>query len=69
MTEDEARRRIAVGRVGWLASIDEEGQPNVVPICFAIEGNGVVSVVDAKPKRTLELRRLENVRRDPRSRC
>ncbi len=65
MTEGEARQRVAVARVGRLASIDAEGRPHVVPICFAINGNRVVSVVDTKPKRTSQLRRLENVRRRP----
>jgi PPOX class probable F420-dependent enzyme len=65
MTEEEARQRIAAARVGRLASIDDEGRPHVVPICFALDGIRVVSAVDAKPKQTLQLRRLENVRRRP----
>jgi len=36
-----------------------------VPICFAVVGDRVVSVVDHKPKQTLQLQRLENVRRHP----
>jgi len=63
MTEDEARERIAVARVGRLASIDGDGRPRAVPICFAMDGCRVVSVVDAKPKLTVQLRRLENLRR------
>jgi PPOX class probable F420-dependent enzyme len=65
MIEEEARRRIATARVGRLASVDANGRPHVVPICFAVSGDQVVSVVDGKPKRTLQLRRLENVRRTP----
>jgi PPOX class probable F420-dependent enzyme len=65
MTEDEARQRFAGARVGRLASIDGDGRPHVVPICFAMDGSRVVSVVDAKPKRTMQLRRLDNVRRTP----
>jgi PPOX class probable F420-dependent enzyme len=65
MTGDEARRRVADGRVGRLASIDPRGRPHVVPVCFAVAGNRIVSVVDQKAKRTLELRRLDNVRRNP----
>jgi PPOX class probable F420-dependent enzyme len=63
--EDEARRRVATARVGRLASIDRHGRPHVVPICFAVAGSRVLSVVDQKPKRTARLRRLENVRRNP----
>ena len=65
MTGDEARQRVAAARVGRLASIDASGRPHVVPICFAVAGNAIVSVVDHKEKRTLELRRLDNVRRNP----
>ena len=65
MIEEEARRRIAAARVGRLASVDANGRPHVVPICFAMSGDRVVSVVDAKLKRTAKLRRLENVRRTP----
>ena len=63
--QEEARRRIAAARVGRLASVDANGRPHVVPICFAMSGDQVVSVVDRKPKRTSQLRRLENVRRTP----
>jgi PPOX class probable F420-dependent enzyme len=65
MTDDEARARVADARVGRLASIDADGRPHVVPICFALVGDEVVSVVDHKQKRTLDLRRLDNVRRNP----
>ena len=65
MIEDEARRRVGVARVGRLASVDPNGRPHVVPICFAIAEDRVVSVVDQKPKATLNLRRLENIRRSP----
>ena len=65
MTDDEARRSVAAARIGRLASIDARGRPHVVPICFAMTGDQIVSVVDYKPKRTLELRRLDNVRRNP----
>jgi PPOX class probable F420-dependent enzyme len=65
MIEEEARRRVAAARVGRLASVDANGRPHVVPMCFAMSGDHVVSVVDGKPKRTRQLRRLENVRRTP----
>ncbi len=65
MTDHEARRRLAAARVGRLASIDERGRPHVVPICFALAGDRLFSVVDHKAKRTMNLRRLDNVRRTP----
>jgi PPOX class probable F420-dependent enzyme len=36
-----------------------------VPCCFAVEGEVIYSAVDAKPKTSLALRRLENVRVTP----
>jgi PPOX class probable F420-dependent enzyme len=65
MTEEEARARVAVARVGRLATIDRNGRPHVVPICFAMADDRIVSVVDDKPKRTTALRRLDNVRDHP----
>jgi PPOX class probable F420-dependent enzyme len=62
VTEDEARQRAAIARVGHLASIDPNGRPHVVPVCFAVTGDRIVSVVDEKPKRTQQLRRLDNLR-------
>ena len=65
MTDEEARRRVAAARVARLASVDPNGRPHVVPCCFALSGDRIVSVVDQKPKQTLQLRRLENIRRCP----
>ena len=39
----------------------------MVPCCFALGGDVVYSAVDAKPKSTLALRRLANVRANPRA--
>jgi PPOX class probable F420-dependent enzyme len=33
-----------------------------VPCCFALDGERIVSAIDAKPKSTRALRRLENIR-------
>ena len=60
------RRRVTSARVARLATIDPDGAPNVVPLVFAVDGDTVYSSVDQKPKSTRELRRLENLRRDPR---
>ena len=37
-----------------------------MPIVFALDGDTVFSAVDAKPKRTTALKRLENIARNPR---
>lgn len=66
MRAEEARERFAAARVARLATVDATGRPHLVPITFALEGEHVYSAVDAKPKRTVALRRLENVRQNPR---
>jgi PPOX class probable F420-dependent enzyme len=64
VTPAEARERFAAARVARLATADLTGRPHLVPIVFAVEGDRVVSAVDAKPKRTTALRRLANVRQN-----
>jgi PPOX class probable F420-dependent enzyme len=63
---DEARELLASARVGRLASTDAEGQPHLVPITFAVEGDSILTAVDHKPKRTTRLRRLANIAANPR---
>lgn len=62
MDEIDARSRITEARVGRLATVTSTGDPHVVPCCFAVAGDTIVSAVDAKPKSTLALRRLDNLR-------
>jgi PPOX class probable F420-dependent enzyme len=59
------RLRVGEARVARLASVRPDGRPHIVPCCFALDADVVHSVVDAKPKSTLALRRLENVRANP----
>jgi PPOX class probable F420-dependent enzyme len=54
--------RLALARVGRLATVTASGEPHVVPVCFAAAGGRLWTAVDAKPKTTRALRRLENVR-------
>jgi PPOX class probable F420-dependent enzyme len=63
---DRARERFAAARVARLATADATGAPHVVPMVFAVSGTTIYSAVDAKPKRTTALRRLANVRANPR---
>jgi PPOX class probable F420-dependent enzyme len=62
VTAREARERFASARVARLATVGADGAPHLVPVVFALLGETVYSVVDEKPKRTGELRRLTNVR-------
>jgi len=66
MTPDEARSRFTAARVARLATVDAEGTPHIVPVTFALEGDRIVSAVDAKPKRGKPLRRLANIAANPR---
>jgi len=49
-------------RVARLATVDAGGEARLVPVCFAVLGDVVVSAVDHKPKRTGQLRRLDDAR-------
>lgn len=62
----QARLRFAAARVARLATADATGAPHAVPMVFALAGDTIHSAVDAKPKRTTALRRLANVRANPR---
>jgi PPOX class probable F420-dependent enzyme len=59
------RRHVAEARHGYLATSGRDNRPHIVPFSFVLEGDAVYSAVDAKPKRTARLQRLENVRRQP----
>jgi PPOX class probable F420-dependent enzyme len=62
----QARDRLATARVARLATVDGQGQPHLVPVTFAVLGERIVIAVDHKPKRTTDLRRLRNIRANPR---
>lgn len=65
MNAAEARARFAAARVARLATADAHGRPHLVPIVFAVQRERIYSAVDAKPKRSTALRRLQNVRVNP----
>ena len=65
MTRQQARSRFAEAKVARLATVDPQSRPHLVPIVFALAGETIYSVVDAKPKRTTDLRSLRNVRSNP----
>ncbi|WP_046503467.1 pyridoxamine 5'-phosphate oxidase family protein, partial [Streptomyces odonnellii] len=62
----EARARFGAGSVARLGTADARGVPHVVPVTFVVSGDMVFFAVDHKPKRTWDLRRLRNVRENPR---
>jgi PPOX class probable F420-dependent enzyme len=63
--EAEMRRRVVEARVGRLSTVRPNGDPHLVPICFAVlegdDGDVIVSGTDEKPKTTYALRRLRNI--------
>lgn len=62
---DDLRGRVADEQVARLATVDPDGRPHLVPIVFALLGDTLYSAVDAKPKRSRTLRRIENARERP----
>jgi PPOX class probable F420-dependent enzyme len=62
---DEMRARVRDARVARLATVTADDRPHVVPCCFVLGGDVVYSAVDAKPKSTLALRRLDNIAAHP----
>jgi PPOX class probable F420-dependent enzyme len=61
----EAMRRLSSSHVARLATVNEKGQPHIVPIVFAIDGDTLYFAVDAKPKKTTDLQRLKNIAANP----
>src|SRR5262245_17046815 len=57
-----ARAFVESARVAHLATADRDAKPHLVPICFALVGERLYSVVDDKPKRNASsLKRLRNI--------
>lgn len=71
------RQLVQTARVARLATVDAEGRPHLVPVCFVLiggedsgrpgddgseNGDRVHIAVDHKPKRGTELRRTANLR-------
>jgi PPOX class probable F420-dependent enzyme len=63
--DGEARRRVGSARVGRLGTLSGLGRPHVVPCCFVLEESRIYSAVDGKPKSTMALARLDNLRANP----
>jgi PPOX class probable F420-dependent enzyme len=68
MFEPAERASLSRARVGRLATADADGRPHVVPICFALVEDRLVSALDEKPQRVdpRDLRRVRDVEENPR---
>jgi PPOX class probable F420-dependent enzyme len=66
--EPPVRAFLASTRVARLATVDAQGDPLVLPICFAVEDARLYLSLDEKPKRRdpLDLERVRNLRAHPR---
>lgn len=65
LAPEEARRRFALAAVARLATVTPDGRPHLVPMTFALEGDTIYSIVDAKPKDGVALARLRNIEANP----
>ena len=59
--EPAVRAFIDVHRVAQLATADSMGNPHVIPVCYAFDGEHIYTPLDLKPKR-VEGHRLKRVR-------
>jgi PPOX class probable F420-dependent enzyme len=58
----EQREFVASARTAILATTTASGRPRLVPICFVLDGDVVVSPLDEKPKIVEDPRSLARVR-------
>lgn len=63
----QAAAFLASRRVGRLATAGADGQPQVVPICYVLDGASLLLALDEKPKRVdaRDLRRVRNIQANP----
>jgi PPOX class probable F420-dependent enzyme len=69
MDGDEAWDRVRTARVGRMATVTPSNRPHVVPFVFALVERGDLRVaywvVDHKPKRSADLKRIRNLEANP----
>jgi len=61
LKKEEERYLLSRDR-GFLATVNDDGTPTLVPVCFAYDGGTIYTGVDAKPK-SPRLARIKNVKR------
>ncbi|WP_433337004.1 TIGR03668 family PPOX class F420-dependent oxidoreductase [Spirillospora sp. CA-294931] len=61
-----ARERLMTVPIVRLATVGEDARPHLVPVTFTVHRGTVYTAVDHKPKSTRDLRRLANIRANPR---
>ena len=65
--EGPVRKFMEAHQIGRLGTVDSDGHPYVVPICFAVTLRRIYSVIDEKPKRVAgrQLKRIRNILDNP----
>lgn len=68
MFRERERRYLETARIGRLATADGDGRPAVVPICFTLVDDLIVTPVDEKPQDVPPeaLRRVRDIEANPR---
>ena len=63
----EIRARLDAARVARVATVDADGKPHLIPICFVWDGTLFYSAIDHKPKRVAptKLTRVKNIQHTP----
>ena len=64
---EPVRRFIDAHQVARLATAGQDGEPHVIPFCYAYDGRHFYFVVDQKPKRQTgkPLKRIQNMLENP----
>ena len=67
MLTDQTRCFLDSHRIARFATADPDGQPHVVPICYAVSNDTAYFTIDEKPKRSPDkpLKRIKNLQRNP----
>ena len=67
LISDTIKAKLKEARVARLATLDAQGGPHIVPICFAYDGRILYTAVDRKPKRVApeRLARLRHIQAEP----
>ncbi len=64
--EDWVERLADECRVARLGTLAKDGQPHLVPVCYAFVDGDFAIAIDEKPKKAGTLARVRNIERDPR---
>jgi len=61
---DDVEKILKLARVARFATVDAQGRPHIVPVCYAYVGKAFYTAVDRKPKRVSpeRLARVQNIR-------